>query len=92
MGGPEPAHCPPPIPRASYSSLVDLAFFYWAGKPLFGILIGLCHNGTPILGVIDQPVLNGAPPSFSSADAPFSSADAPSLITVHNDIIVLNGN
>jgi len=28
-----------------------------AGKPLFGTLISLLHNGTPILGMIDQPYL-----------------------------------
>lgn len=28
-----------------------------AGKPLFGTLISLLHNGTPILGIIDQPYL-----------------------------------
>jgi fructose-1,6-bisphosphatase/inositol monophosphatase family enzyme len=28
-----------------------------AGKPLFGTLIALLHRGTPLLGVIDQPVL-----------------------------------
>jgi inositol-phosphate phosphatase/L-galactose 1-phosphate phosphatase/histidinol-phosphatase len=27
-----------------------------AGKPLFGTLISLLHNGVPVLGVIDQPV------------------------------------
>ena len=28
-----------------------------AGKPLFGTLISLLHDGVPILGIIDQPVL-----------------------------------
>lgn len=28
-----------------------------AGKPLFGTLIALLHDGVPILGIIDQPVL-----------------------------------
>jgi hypothetical protein len=27
-----------------------------AGKPLFGTLISLLHNGVPVLGLIDQPV------------------------------------
>ena len=27
------------------------------GKPLFGTLISLLHNGAPILGIIDQPIL-----------------------------------
>ncbi|NBX74573.1 MAG: histidinol phosphate phosphatase [Alphaproteobacteria bacterium] len=29
-----------------------------AGKPMFGILLGLLHKGVPVLGIIDQPVLN----------------------------------
>ena len=28
------------------------------GRPTFGTLIALCENGVPILGVIDQPILN----------------------------------
>lgn len=28
-----------------------------SGKPLFGTLISLLHRGTPLLGVIDQPML-----------------------------------
>ena len=28
-----------------------------AGKPLFGTLIALVHDGVPVLGVIDQPIL-----------------------------------
>ncbi|KAF5832076.1 hypothetical protein DUNSADRAFT_12189 [Dunaliella salina] len=28
-----------------------------AGKPLFGTLISLLYNGTPVLGIIDQPIL-----------------------------------
>jgi len=27
------------------------------GKPLFGTLISLLYNGTPVLGIIDQPIL-----------------------------------
>ena len=27
-----------------------------AGKPVFGTLISLLHNGVPVLGVIDQPI------------------------------------
>jgi histidinol phosphatase-like enzyme (inositol monophosphatase family) len=36
---------------------VDGTKAFISGKPLFGTLIGLCHRGTPRLGVIDQPVL-----------------------------------
>jgi inositol-phosphate phosphatase/L-galactose 1-phosphate phosphatase/histidinol-phosphatase len=28
------------------------------GKPTFGTLIGLAHRGVPVLGVMDQPILN----------------------------------
>ena len=28
------------------------------GKPTFGTLIGLAHRGLPVLGVMDQPILN----------------------------------
>jgi fructose-1,6-bisphosphatase/inositol monophosphatase family enzyme len=28
-----------------------------AGKPLWGTLVSLLHNGSPVLGIIDQPVL-----------------------------------
>lgn len=28
-----------------------------AGKPLFGTLVSLVHDGVPILGIIDQPIL-----------------------------------
>lgn len=27
------------------------------GKPLFGTLISLLHNGVPVVGIIDQPIL-----------------------------------
>lgn len=36
---------------------IDGTKAYLAGKPLFGTLIALLQNGTPILGVIDQPIL-----------------------------------
>ncbi|NKB19077.1 MAG: histidinol-phosphatase [Alphaproteobacteria bacterium] len=36
---------------------IDGTKAYLAGKPLFGTLIALLKNGTPILGLIDQPVL-----------------------------------
>ena len=46
------------------------------GKPLFGILIGLAHRGHPVLGVIDQPVLEerwlggpGHPTTFNDQPA-----------------------
>lgn len=36
---------------------IDGTKAYLAGKPLFGTLVALLQNGTPILGVIDQPIL-----------------------------------
>ena len=35
---------------------IDGTRAFIAGMPLFGILIALLRNGTPILGVIDQPI------------------------------------
>ncbi|TCM60038.1 histidinol phosphatase-like enzyme (inositol monophosphatase family) [Acinetobacter calcoaceticus] len=29
-----------------------------AGLPVFGVLIALCHNGIPVLGIIEHPALN----------------------------------
>lgn len=37
---------------------IDGTRAFIAGIPLFGTLIGLTHQGTPVLGVIDQPVLS----------------------------------
>jgi len=36
---------------------IDGTISFVSGVPLFGTLIGLMHNGAPILGVIHQPVL-----------------------------------
>ena len=36
---------------------IDGTKSFISGKPLFGTLIGLVHEGTPILGVIDHPAL-----------------------------------
>ena len=35
---------------------IDGTKSFISGRPIFGTLIALVHNGTPILGVIDQPV------------------------------------
>lgn len=37
---------------------IDGTKSFVTGKPLFGTLIGLVHEGTPIVGVLNQPVLN----------------------------------
>jgi inositol-phosphate phosphatase/L-galactose 1-phosphate phosphatase/histidinol-phosphatase len=36
---------------------IDGTKSFITGKPLFGTLIGLCHRGVPMIGVIDQCVL-----------------------------------
>lgn len=37
---------------------IDGTKAFITGKPLFGTLIGLLKNGQPLLGLIDQPILN----------------------------------
>jgi inositol-phosphate phosphatase/L-galactose 1-phosphate phosphatase/histidinol-phosphatase len=37
---------------------IDGTKSFVTGKPLFGTLIALTHRGTPVIGIIDQPVLN----------------------------------
>jgi histidinol phosphatase-like enzyme (inositol monophosphatase family) len=37
---------------------IDGTKSFIAGRPIFGTLIALCENGVPILGIIDQPILN----------------------------------
>src|ERR1043165_2065589 len=37
---------------------VDGTRAFITGMPIFGTLIGLCHRGRPVLGVIDQPILH----------------------------------
>ena len=51
---------------------IDGTKSFIAGRPIFGTLIALCENGVPILGIIDQPILNerwigakGIPTSFN---------------------------
>ncbi|KAI8475911.1 MAG: hypothetical protein J3K34DRAFT_382483 [Monoraphidium minutum] len=53
---------------------IDGTKSFITGKPLFGTLISLLHRGTPLLGVIDQPVLRerwlgvaGAPTTLNGA-------------------------
>ncbi len=36
---------------------VDGTRAFITGMPIFGTLIGLCHGGRPVLGIIDQPIL-----------------------------------
>ena len=35
---------------------IDGTAAFLAGRPLFGTLIGLLHNGEPVLGLLDQPI------------------------------------
>lgn len=37
---------------------IDGTKSFIAGRPSFGTLIALCENGVPILGIINQPILN----------------------------------
>jgi len=37
---------------------IDGTKSFITGKPLFGTLIALCQNSKPVLGIIDQPILN----------------------------------
>jgi inositol-phosphate phosphatase/L-galactose 1-phosphate phosphatase/histidinol-phosphatase len=37
---------------------IDGTKAFVTGKPLFGTLIALCYQGRPIIGVIDQPILD----------------------------------
>ena len=37
---------------------IDGTRSFIAGKPQFGTLIGLCHRGEPILGIMHQPITN----------------------------------
>ncbi len=55
---------------------IDGTKAYITGKPTFGTLIALLENGTPILGVIDQPILRerwcgarGTPTTLNGAAA-----------------------
>ena len=58
---------------------IDGTKSFITGRPLFGTLIALCHNGAPILGIIDHPAINerwtgaaGQPTRFN--DAPGAGA------------------
>ena len=37
---------------------IDGTKSFITGRPIFGTLIALCENSVPILGIIDQPILN----------------------------------
>lgn len=37
---------------------IDGTASFMIGRPIFGTLIALCYQGVPILGVINQPILN----------------------------------
>lgn len=63
---------------------VDGTKAFISGKPLFGTLIGLCQQGAPRLGIIDQPVLGerwtgiaGRPSTFNGA--PIATRACPAL-------------
>jgi inositol-phosphate phosphatase/L-galactose 1-phosphate phosphatase/histidinol-phosphatase len=54
---------------------IDGTKAYLAGKPLFGTLIALLHNGAPILGVINQPILGERWLGASGWQTTFNGAD-----------------
>ena len=64
---------------------IDGTKAFITGKPTFGTLIGLCRNGVPALGVVDQCVLDerwvgvANPPSATLNGAPVRARAAPSL-------------
>ena len=37
---------------------IDGTKSFITGRPIFGTLIALLHRGTPVLGIIDQPIIN----------------------------------
>jgi histidinol phosphatase-like enzyme (inositol monophosphatase family) len=37
---------------------IDGTKAFTCGKPQFGTLVALCHHGEPVIGVIDQPILD----------------------------------
>ncbi|MGE5516079.1 MAG: histidinol-phosphatase [Bacteroidota bacterium] len=62
---------------------IDGTKAFITGKPSFGTLIALAHRGTPVLGVIDQAILNerwlggvGHPTTLNGAPARVRSCDA----------------
>jgi histidinol phosphatase-like enzyme (inositol monophosphatase family) len=70
---------------------IDGTGAFITGKPSFGTLIGLCRKGEPVLGVINQPVLDerwiggrGLPTTFNGAPVrcrPCPSLDKAALFT-----------
>lgn len=62
---------------------IDGTKSFITGKPLFTTLIALCHGDTPVLGIIDQPVLNerwlgisGAPTQLNGRQIRASSCES----------------
>lgn len=61
---------------------IDGTKSFITGKPLFGTLVALAHEGEPVLGIIDQPVLRerwrgarGIPATFNGAPARVRACD-----------------
>ncbi len=54
------------------------------GKPLFGTLISLLHNGVPVLGIIDQPVLKVRPgmKAYMPEEVQFATITLHHLLTI----------
>ena len=69
---------------------IDGTGAFIAGMPLFGILIALARNGTPVLGLIDAPAVNerwtgsaGRPTLFNGARCAASTTDDLGQATLH---------
>ncbi len=67
---------------------IDGTRAFITGRPLFGTLIGLLHEGKPVLGVIDQPVtgerwlgVTGQPTVFRGAHGRSGTRPCPTLAT-----------
>ncbi len=63
---------------------IDGTKSFTIGRPTFGTLIGLCYDETPIMGLINQPILNqrwigqsGQPTTYN--EAPVSCRPCPTL-------------
>jgi inositol-phosphate phosphatase/L-galactose 1-phosphate phosphatase/histidinol-phosphatase len=61
---------------------IDGTKAFITGKPSFGTLIGLCHRGRPVLGIVDQAILGerwigglGQPTTLNGAPARVRACD-----------------
>ncbi|MCR9221788.1 MAG: histidinol-phosphatase [Alphaproteobacteria bacterium] len=69
---------------------IDGTQAFITGMPIFGTLIAACRDGVPIVGIIDQPILEerwvgaaGRPTTFQGAAARTSGCEAPERATLY---------